>query len=104
VFLSRGVLAGSGHLALSLEEFARMEWYLLLLLVVGKILATSITLNADRKSTRLNSSHVKISYAVLCLKKKHSRVRPRRGRGVCAPRRCPGPEGSGPCEALRGGT
>src|SRR5690606_41832527 len=24
---------------------------------------------ADRKSTRLNSSHVKISYAVLCLKK-----------------------------------
>src|SRR5690606_41909697 len=25
----------------------------------------------DRKSTRLNSSHVKISYAVFCLKKKH---------------------------------
>src|SRR5690606_14655325 len=25
--------------------------------------------NADRKSTRLNSSHVKISYAVFCLKK-----------------------------------
>src|SRR5690606_39407692 len=25
---------------------------------------------ADRKSTRLNSSHVKISYAVYCLKKK----------------------------------
>src|SRR5690606_41729069 len=32
----------------------------------------------DRKSTRLNSSHVKISYAVFCLKKKmtiiHSRI------------------------------
>src|SRR5690606_41274187 len=27
----------------------------------------------DRKSTRLNSSHVKISYAVFCLKKKISR-------------------------------
>src|SRR5690606_41935508 len=26
----------------------------------------------DRKSTRLNSSHVKISYAVFCLKKKSS--------------------------------
>src|SRR5690606_39334631 len=26
----------------------------------------------DRKSTRLNSSHVKISYAVFCLKKKRS--------------------------------
>src|SRR5690606_39732160 len=27
----------------------------------------------DRKSTRLNSSHVKISYAVFCLKKKKYR-------------------------------
>src|SRR5438874_10702222 len=27
----------------------------------------------DRKSTRLNSSHVEISYAVFCLKKKSSR-------------------------------
>src|SRR5436305_7334198 len=34
----------------------------------------------DRKSTRLNSSHVRISYAVFCLKKKkqiNSRTRPR---------------------------
>src|SRR3989442_11258487 len=31
----------------------------------------------DRKSTRLNSSHVRISYAVFCLKKK----KPRRARG-----------------------
>src|SRR5438874_7998330 len=28
----------------------------------------------DRKSTRLNSSHVEISYAVFCLKKKRVRV------------------------------
>src|SRR5207302_9683277 len=28
----------------------------------------------DRKSTRLNSSHVKISYAVFCLKKKNRYV------------------------------
>src|SRR5256885_9125048 len=28
----------------------------------------------DRKSTRLNSSHLVISYAVFCLKKKHSRL------------------------------
>src|SRR5690554_7572617 len=27
----------------------------------------------DRKSTRLNSSHVRISYAVFCLKKKNNR-------------------------------
>src|SRR3989442_6749922 len=30
----------------------------------------SVTIEADRKSTRLNSSHVRISYAVFCLKKK----------------------------------
>src|SRR4051812_49948720 len=29
----------------------------------------------DRKSTRLNSSHMSISYAVFCLKKKKSRLR-----------------------------
>src|SRR5690606_40251756 len=28
----------------------------------------------DRKSTRLNSSHVKISYAVFCLKKKQTSI------------------------------
>src|SRR5690606_40410103 len=28
----------------------------------------------DRKSTRLNSSHVKISYAVFCLKKKNTTI------------------------------
>src|SRR3712207_7416580 len=29
--------------------------------------------NADRKSTRLNSSHANISYAVFCLKKKKNK-------------------------------
>src|SRR5256885_1578534 len=32
---------------------------------------------ADRKSTRLNSSHLVISYAVFCLKKKKTSARPR---------------------------
>src|SRR5690606_40296256 len=31
---------------------------------------SKIAASEDRKSTRLNSSHVKISYAVFCLKKK----------------------------------
>src|SRR5690606_40689509 len=30
--------------------------------------------DVDRKSTRLNSSHVKISYAVFCLKKKNKKT------------------------------
>src|SRR5690606_41983103 len=33
----------------------------------------------DRKSTRLNSSHVKISYAVFCLKKKKNGTASREG-------------------------
>src|SRR5205085_12479078 len=36
---------------------------------VGKLFAQHL-LNQDRKSTRLNSSHSQISYAVFCLKKK----------------------------------
>src|SRR5690606_41852505 len=34
------------------------------------LLALVAVATRDRKSTRLNSSHVKISYAVFCLKKK----------------------------------
>src|SRR5690606_41773984 len=36
----------------------------------GSLLAKNLLDLRDRKSTRLNSSHVKISYAVFCLKKK----------------------------------
>src|SRR5690606_39803195 len=36
--------------------------------------STKEVITSDRKSTRLNSSHVKISYAVFCLKKKKNRV------------------------------
>src|SRR3712207_7102433 len=47
-------------------------------LVMGLALASSLgaaaaifyTVHTDRKSTRLNSSHANISYAVFCLKKK----------------------------------
>src|SRR5690625_6613300 len=38
--------------------------------VSGLQVAGAGTLMGDRKSTRLNSSHVAISYAVFCLKKK----------------------------------
>src|SRR2546430_8871887 len=33
--------------------------------------------HVDRKSTRLNSSHSQISYAVFCLKKKKQQLQPR---------------------------
>src|SRR2546429_964267 len=63
--------------------------------VVGSIRTGSYTrmvakalsgLNPDRKSTRLNSSHGYISYAVFCLKKNNSSANPRLlGEGHSAP-------------------
>src|SRR5437870_10000045 len=38
------------------------------------VLGSGWTLPPDRKSTRLNSSHVAISYAVFCLKKKKKKI------------------------------
>src|SRR5438876_7519265 len=50
----------------------------LLLLQVCRVLQQ----NLDRKSTRLNSSHPSISYAVLCLKKKTETTLPNVSRPV----------------------
>src|SRR5690554_7315553 len=38
----------------------------------GKVVGAGQDGQRDRKSTRLNSSHVRISYAVFCLKKKNN--------------------------------
>src|SRR5690606_39461582 len=38
--------------------------------IIQFLVCLIFTEHEDRKSTRLNSSHVKISYAVFCLKKK----------------------------------
>src|SRR3712207_7399029 len=40
----------------------------------GVSTAKRITMIADRKSTRLNSSHANISYAVFCLEKKKHKL------------------------------
>src|SRR3989442_9058793 len=37
----------------------------------GTLASRRMLTSSDRKSTRLNSSHVRISYAVFCLKKKN---------------------------------
>src|SRR5438034_3074462 len=42
----------------------------------------------DRKSTRLNSSHTVISYAVFCLKKKKKKERTKRETDPTMKRRC----------------
>src|SRR5690554_6997454 len=66
--------------AASRVEFVRPVHWLVMLLDDQVVEANILGLSAgnvsrghrfqDRKSTRLNSSHVRISYAVFCLKKK----------------------------------
>src|SRR2546430_12919374 len=51
--------------------------------------STSHLIGTDRKSTRLNSSHSQISYAVFCLKKKKTILAPPRRRVVSPPVRSP---------------
>src|SRR2546427_4961974 len=48
--------------------------------VENALLKARAACEADRKSTRLNSSHSQISYAVFCLKKKNNHREP-----VCTP-------------------
>src|SRR3712207_8517045 len=43
-------------------------------LAIGGALLAAARAGEDRKSTRLNSSHANISYAVFCLKKKNKRL------------------------------
>src|SRR5471032_3469662 len=51
------------HDALPISAWAASHW----MLAVAKACCAA---RRDRKSTRLNSSHITISYAVFCLKKK----------------------------------
>src|SRR3712207_8584481 len=44
-----------------------------IMLRVRDVMRSDLTTALDRKSTRLNSSHANISYAVFCLKKKKKR-------------------------------
>src|SRR5690606_41842272 len=66
--VDQGRLAGAGAadqadlLARAHVQVQALDHAALLAVVEGDVV--------DRKSTRLNSSHVKISYAVFCLKKK----------------------------------
>src|SRR5699024_11297414 len=59
------------NLSASLVDVVNMVTYMLSLNRMKKVqvLNSSIKSSVDRKSTRLNSSHVSISYAVFCFKK-----------------------------------
>src|SRR2546426_3864683 len=53
-----------------------------LIIVDGIPIDNSAATNRDRKSTRLNSSHLVISYAVFCLKKKKNNNTTRRPKSI----------------------
>src|SRR5690625_6117393 len=53
------------------EWLMKLYYHLLRFTKDGKIAYNYLMDRGDRKSTRLNSSHVAISYAVFCLKKKN---------------------------------
>src|SRR5690554_6965708 len=55
--------------AISLNQRSLCSEYSCVSLICSKQRVTACTDSTDRKSTRLNSSHVRISYAVFCLKK-----------------------------------
>src|SRR5690625_5957234 len=63
-----------------LDKFLNIDIEMLIRLFIAAILGLLMGLERemkrkDRKSTRLNSSHVSISYAVFCLKKKKKQKR-----------------------------
>src|SRR3712207_7360475 len=55
-----------------LLPFELVSVHLLVVLIGAAYLARAKRRRRDRKSTRLNSSHANISYAVFCLKKKNT--------------------------------
>src|SRR5438874_7212974 len=65
--LSMGKLVGNEAKKLN-EAFQSGRTFLDPLTIKAELYALAVM--GDRKSTRLNSSHVEISYAVFCLKKK----------------------------------
>src|SRR5437588_8629637 len=64
----------SSDLAYDLERDlgVRLDW-LPYVLDIPSFLGSGCRAHRDRKSTRLNSSHTVISYAVFCLKKKKNK-------------------------------
>src|SRR5699024_11992814 len=72
--LSKGMVAGSYILAMIVMLFTAYSYGVMAkrFPMTGSAYSYVQKVIRDRKSTRLNSSHVSISYAVFCLKKKNN--------------------------------
>src|SRR5256886_11962571 len=60
----------AGNPSLAVRRYAAARNDTVNMRMVLEVLAPAVQDSRDRKSTRLNSSHSQISYAVFCLKKK----------------------------------
>src|SRR2546430_9855049 len=69
-----GVAEGSASVARALGSIVELDADAADLAVRAQAVAAETSELGDRKSTRLNSSHSQISYAVFCLKKKKKRA------------------------------
>src|SRR5437870_7107979 len=67
VLCGPGVIVPKGNYLKRLRQLTRKRH---IVLIFDEVLTGFRLAYGDRKSTRLNSSHVAISYAVFCLKKK----------------------------------
>src|SRR3712207_7759305 len=76
LFRSRaGIQGGQEHVVVAVREVFELLRLTRVLVLKSEALCLEVhvlnELPRDRKSTRLNSSHANISYAVFCLKKKN---------------------------------
>src|SRR5437867_7999651 len=86
------VIFGAGHIATQVSKIATIAGFKTTIVDNRPVYANAERFPEDRKSTRLNSSHRTISYAVLCSKKKttHWGASPR-AKPQSAPRSAPTP-------------
>src|SRR3712207_8515484 len=72
IFAAARYLRAAGadkDLARAIFAYNHADWYVDSVLMRARLIG-GLPTDLDRKSTRLNSSHAHISYAVFCLKKK----------------------------------
>src|SRR5439155_3919429 len=72
--LSTGVYGSTFFMLTGFHGFHVTLGTIMLTVILARCLAGHFRPEKDRKSTRLNSSHVAISYAVFCLKKKKNQT------------------------------